>query len=167
VSAELAARLRGVVAARCPPEGVPLVPRHVGAEALALEATKADLRRLLGEATAALAAAPAEKPGAVVLAASLAGAVGWLQAADSVLGRLAWLARRHLAESPDDPAPLPAAGRRAFALCLDEARLRLGRLGEDLRGLRRGYWPPPARAAVVLAEVGVSPASGDPGRGGG
>jgi electron transfer flavoprotein-quinone oxidoreductase len=152
---EFAARLRTAFAAQCPPGQMPLVPRHVGPEALAVEAAKADFRRVLGDATEVLAATLPGEPGMELLGWCLAEASAWLQAADSVLGRLAWMGRVHLAAAPDDPAPLPPAGRRAFAACLDEARLRLGRLGEDLPALRRGYWPPLARAAVVLGDVGL------------
>jgi electron transfer flavoprotein-quinone oxidoreductase len=149
----LAVKLRTAMTEQCPPEGVPLVPRHIGPEALALEAVKADLRRLLGEAAAVLSLVGTGKPGPEVLAAAVARAAAWLQAGDSVLGRLAWLARTHLVLGPDDPAPLPPAGRRAFAACLAEARQGLGRLDEDLRAMRQGYWPARARAAELLVAL--------------
>jgi hypothetical protein len=139
----------------------PLVPRHVGPEAIALEALKAELRQRL-EAVAALLGAFWYGSAAVqAVALPLAGAAAWLKAADSTLGRLAWLARARQAERPDDPAPLPATGRRAFARCLAAARACLHRLEEDCAGLRRGYWPPPVHAAALLVQrQGASGESG-------
>ncbi len=147
---ELAERLRTLAIEQCPPEGTPVVPRHVGPEALALESAKADLRHRLGEVAPVLASSAPTEPGPQILAATLAEAAAWLQAADSVLGRLAWLARKHLTAAPDDPPPLPPAGRRAWASCLVEARLCLRRLDDDLLSLRQGYWPARARAAMLL-----------------
>jgi electron transfer flavoprotein-quinone oxidoreductase len=141
------------VAPRCQADGTPLVPRHVGPEVIALEALKADLRQRLISAAALLGKAWAGSADVQAVALPLALAAAWVQAADSTLGRLAWLGRAHLAEVPDDPAPLPAAGRRAFARCLAAARACLHCLEEDFAGLRRGYWPPPIRAAALLRET--------------
>jgi flavin-dependent dehydrogenase len=149
--AALAGKLLASVAPRC--QGSPhLVPRHVGPEAIALEALKAELRQRLEAAAALLGPFWAGSAAVQAVALPLAGAAAWLRAADSTLGRLAWLARARLAEMPDDPAPLPVAGRRAFARCLATARACLHRLEEDCAGLRRGYWPPPVQAAALLVQ---------------
>jgi hypothetical protein len=141
--------LQGVLAARGRGEHTSSL-RHIGPEALALEAVKTEVRRQAQAVLAMLDGPQGREPGVRLLGLALAGSVAWLWAADSVLGRLAWIARARMAEAPDDPPPLPAAGRRAFARCLDEVRTRLRRLDEDLAALARGYWPPQARAAALL-----------------
>jgi flavin-dependent dehydrogenase len=151
--AAVVAELLAWVAPRCQAYGQPLVPRHVGPEVIALEALKADFRQRLISTNALLGKAWAASADVQAVALPLAWAAAWVHAADSTLGRLAWLGRAHLAEVPDDPAPLPAAGRRAFARCLAAARACLHRLEEDCAGLRRGYWPPPIRAAALLREA--------------
>ncbi len=149
--AALARELLAALAPRCQ-GSPPLVPRHVGPEAIALEALKAETGQRLAAAAALLGAFWDGSAAVQAVALPLAEAAAWLKAADSTLGRLAWLARARLAESPDDPAPLPAAGRRAFARCLAAARACLHRLEEDCAGLRRGYWPPPVHAAALLVQ---------------
>jgi electron transfer flavoprotein-quinone oxidoreductase len=149
--AALAGELLASVAPRCR-GNPPLVPRHVGPEAIALEALKAEVRQRLEETAALLGAFWTGSAAVQAVGLPLAGAAAWLKAADSTLGRLAWLARARLAEMPDDPAPLPVAGRRAFARCLAAARACLHRLEEDCAGLRRGYWPPPVHAAALLVQ---------------
>ncbi len=144
--------LLAAVAPRCPAEDLPLVPRHVGPEVIALEAVKADFRQQLARTAALLGKSWAGSPEVQAAALPLGRAAAWLLAADSTLGRLSWLARTHLAETPDDPTPLPAAGRRAFSRCIALARTCLHRLEEDCASLRRGYWPPPIRAAALLRE---------------
>jgi electron transfer flavoprotein-quinone oxidoreductase len=142
--------LRTMVSVRRPGAGAGAAMRHVGPEALALEALKTDVRRQTEVVLEMLGGPHGTEPGLRLLGLALAGSVAWLWAADCVLGRLAWIARARMAEAPDDPSPLPPAGRRAFARCLDEARTRLRRLEEDLSALGRGYWPPQARAAALL-----------------
>jgi electron transfer flavoprotein-quinone oxidoreductase len=159
--ASVVGELLASVAPRCLADGPPVVPRHVGPEVIALEALKGDFRRQLARAAALLAKSWAGSPEVQAAALPLGGAAACLLAADSTLGRLAWLARTHLAEAPDDPAPLPAAGHRAFARCLALARACLHRLEEDCASLRRGYWPPPVRAAALLREWPSNAGGGD------
>jgi flavin-dependent dehydrogenase len=134
--------------------------RHVGPEALEQEAVKADVRRQAETVVGLLRDAGESEPGLRLLGLALAGAVAWLWAADCTLGRLAWMACSHLAEHPDDPVPLPLAGRRAFGRCLVEIRTRVRRLDEDLAALHRGYWPPQARAAALILPSAAGAVSG-------
>jgi hypothetical protein len=143
-------QLRELMTARRPESPRPSTLRHVGPEALELEAVKAEVRRQVETVVGLLRDGREGEPGLRLLGLALAGAVAWLWAADCTLGRLAWVGRTYLAEHPDDPVPLPAAGRRAFARCLAEVRTRVRRLDEDLAALRRGYWAPQARAADLI-----------------
>jgi electron transfer flavoprotein-quinone oxidoreductase len=152
-------QLRALLIDRCP-AGLPRpAPRHLGPEALELEALKAEVRRQVETIMELLSGKQAPDLGLRLLGFALAGAVAWLWAAESALGRLAWMGRARLAQMPDDPDPLPPVGRRAFAQCLLEVRTRVERLEEDLAALRRGYAPPQARAAALLvAEAAGLPA---------
>jgi electron transfer flavoprotein-quinone oxidoreductase len=143
-------QLRETLRAQSNREAMAQRVRHVGPEALELEAVKTEVRRQVETVLGLLAGARRLEPGLRLLGLAMAGAVSWLWAADCTLGRLAWIGRVRLAQAPDDPLPLPSEGRRAFARCLDETRSRVQRLDEDLAALRRGYWPPQARAAAIL-----------------
>jgi flavin-dependent dehydrogenase len=145
-------RLLEVVAPVCRIDEV-LPPRHLSTEALELEARKSDFRLHLVALAAPLRAIPSRTVERLALQKAPAEAAAWLLGADVVLGRLAWLARKWQVEEPDDPAPLPSAGRRAFNLCLAEMQSRLQRIDDHLLALRRGYWPARARAAVVLRHL--------------
>jgi electron transfer flavoprotein-quinone oxidoreductase len=145
------ARLLAVVAPSCSLQESPPAPRHLSPDALELEARKTDFRLRLAALLPILAAIPAGTPGRLALQAPPAETAAWLLGADAALARLAWLSRKRQAEEPDDPTPLPQAGRRAFALCLAEVRARLRRIDDHLLALRRGYWPARARAAIVFS----------------
>jgi hypothetical protein len=145
------ARLLETVAPSCSLQETPPAPQHLSPEVLELEARKLDFRQRLAALTPVLSAVPADTPAGLVLQSPPAEAAAWLLGADVVLGRLAWLARKRQGEDPDDPAPLPPAGRRAFALCLQEVRAQLRCIDEQLLALRRGYWPARVRAAIVFS----------------
>jgi hypothetical protein len=81
---------------------------------------------------------------------ALAEAAAWLKAADSTLGRMAWLSRLCEAEEREEPAARQDLGRRVLAHCHAEVRDRLFRFDEDLASLRRGYYAPHVRAAALL-----------------
>ena len=78
----------------------------------------------------------------------LSEAVAWLAAADSTLGRLAWISRQDMAE--DEPSSALDLGKRAFTRCVVEVRHRLKRFDEEFTHLRRGYYAPEIRAASLL-----------------
>jgi alkylation response protein AidB-like acyl-CoA dehydrogenase/electron transfer flavoprotein alpha subunit len=82
----------------------------------------------------------------------LADAVVWLKAADSVLGRLAWLDRWSQAEEWPEPTDETRVGRQALGRALAETRHFLHRFEEELAHLRRGYYPPAIRAASLLLD---------------
>src|SRR5262249_23584892 len=69
----------------------PAAPRHLGWEALELEAVKSELRVELGQALVAFGRALCQDPNLHASSLLLAEAAGWLLAADSTLGRVAWL----------------------------------------------------------------------------
>jgi electron transfer flavoprotein-quinone oxidoreductase len=122
--------------------------RHLGRGVLELEAVKAAWRQRLGSASEVFAPGRWQNPNVQASCFALAESAGWLKAADSVLGRLAWLERT--ASIEEEPTPLREVGQRALARCLAEARDRLRRFEEDLALLRRGYYAPHARAALLL-----------------
>jgi electron transfer flavoprotein-quinone oxidoreductase len=152
----VAARLLAVVAPFCSLDQAPPAPRHLSPEVLRLEAWKADFRRRLATLAPVLSTIAAGTAERFALQAPLAEAAAWLLGADAVLGRLAWLARQRQTEAPDDPAPLPCPGRRAFSLCIQEVRVRLRCMDGSLLALRRGYWPARVRAAMVFSMAGGS-----------
>src|SRR5205807_93773 len=80
----------------------------------------------------------------------LAEAVAWLAAAQSTLGRLAWLTRQNPIDDSAEPSPRVELGHRALVRCGNEVRHRLRRFDEDLTHLRRGYYAPEIRAASLL-----------------
>jgi hypothetical protein len=133
----------------------PAAPKHLGWEALEVEAVKAEFGAELDRAVAAFGRALWQDPNLHADSLLLAEAAAWLAAADSTLGRLAWLG--FLAEEEiEAPAGL-APGRRALGRCLDEVRWRLQRFAEELVHLRRGYYPPEIRAATLLFAQATSP----------
>jgi electron transfer flavoprotein-quinone oxidoreductase len=123
--------------------------RHVARPALELEATRANLRQRLGAALEAFGPGLWQDPDLQANCYLLAEATAWYKAADSTLGRLAWLARRDLAEDRD-PGPEREIGRRAFVRCTGEVEQRLRRFDEELAHLRRGFYAPQVRAAELL-----------------
>jgi hypothetical protein len=125
-------------------------PRHLGREALELEALKAEFRGRLDAARAAFGADLWKDTNLQANAFALSDAAAWLKAADSALGRLAWLARAFGADEADEAYPGRDVGLGALARCSAEVRDRLRRFDQDLMQLRRGYYAPHVRAASLL-----------------
>jgi alkylation response protein AidB-like acyl-CoA dehydrogenase/flavin-dependent dehydrogenase/ferredoxin-like protein FixX len=140
--------------------GTAKLPNYLGAEALDLEAVKAELRQRVSAALDVFGQELWQNPNLQANCFLLAEAAAWLKAADSTLGRLAWLERRAQADEwaglevrPTDnaePSPKLSVARRAVARCLTEVRHRLARFDEELAQLRRGYYAPEVRAASLL-----------------
>jgi electron transfer flavoprotein-quinone oxidoreductase len=126
------------------------LPKHLGQEALELEALRGSLRRQAEAALELFGQDLWQNPSLQANCFLLAEAVAWLKAADSTLGRLAWLDRQAQTDEDAEPGPELQTGRRAFAGCCSEIRLRLGRFDEELTHLRRGYYAPAIRAASLL-----------------
>ncbi|HEY7425681.1 MAG TPA: FAD-dependent oxidoreductase [Gemmataceae bacterium] len=124
--------------------------RHLGRDVLELEALKADFRRRLTTTWDVFGEALARNADVQASCFALAEAAAWLKAADSTLGRMAWLSRLCEAEERDEPAARQDLGRRVLAHCHAEIRDRLFRFDEDLAALRRGYYAPHVRAAALL-----------------
>src|SRR5262249_53492779 len=126
------------------------VPRHLGRETLELEALKAGFRQQLEAARDVFGQDLWQNPNLQANCFALAEAAAWLKAADSTLGRIAWLIRHAQADEEIEPTPKVALGRRALARCFAEADDRLRRFGEELAHLRRGFYAPQVRAASLL-----------------
>jgi alkylation response protein AidB-like acyl-CoA dehydrogenase/electron transfer flavoprotein alpha subunit/electron transfer flavoprotein alpha/beta subunit len=125
-------------------------PSYLGPEALQLEALKAELRQRTKAAMDVFGQELWQNPNLQANCFLLAEAVAWLKAADSTLGRVAWLARQAQADEDAEPSPKIELGRRALARCGAEVRHRLQRFDEELANLRRGYYAPEVRAASLL-----------------
>jgi alkylation response protein AidB-like acyl-CoA dehydrogenase/flavin-dependent dehydrogenase/electron transfer flavoprotein alpha subunit/electron transfer flavoprotein alpha/beta subunit/ferredoxin-like protein FixX len=136
-------------------------PRHLSREALEHEALRGGVRQRVEAALAFFGQGLWQNPNLQANCFGLAEAAAWLKAADSTLGRLAWLWRVDHAES--EPSPLVdnrqptantawqlATARRALARCQAEVVDRLQRFDEELAHLRRGYYAPEIRAASLL-----------------
>jgi hypothetical protein len=130
--------------------GVETRVRHLGRDVLELEAIKADFRQRLMAAWQFLGEALGRNADVQASCFALAEAAAWLKAADSTLGRMAWLTRLCEAEDRDEPVARQALSRRVLAHCHAEVRDRLHRFDEDLAALRRGYFAPHVRAAALL-----------------
>jgi electron transfer flavoprotein-quinone oxidoreductase len=135
-------------------------PQHLGREALELEALKGAARQQIDAAVDLFGPELWQNPNLQANCFLLAEAAAWLAAAESTLGRLAWLSRQIPPDENSEVSPLVEIGRRALARCGDEVRNRLRRFDEDLTHLRRGYYAPEIRAASLLfkspAPSGVS-----------
>lgn len=137
-------------------------PHHAGREAVDLESLRAGLVLRIETAVGVFGQELWQNPSLQPSCFPLAEAAAWFKAADSSLGRLAWLSRRDAAaetqkENGPDGAVLTAQlqpaldlGRRAFYRCCSEVRGRLQRFDEELTHLRRGYYAPEIRAASLL-----------------
>jgi hypothetical protein len=117
---------------------------------LELEALKADFRRRLTAVWQAFGQALGQHADVQASCFALAEAAAWLKAADSALGRMAWLSRLFQAEDREEPPAQQELGRRALAHCFAAIRDRLFRFDEDLASLRRGYYAPHVYAAGLL-----------------
>src|SRR5207253_9070886 len=128
--------------------GAPGRLQHAGHEALELETLKNAVRQRSASAVETFGQQVWENPNLQPSCFLLAEAAAWLKAADSTLGRLAWLARRDEAAGeeprgqndaeaetragdgssfslPTTHYPLPTAvGHRAFVRCCAEVRER-------------------------------------------
>jgi len=124
--------------------------RHLERDAVELEALKADFRRRLTTGWQVFGKALGRNADVQASCFALAEAVSWLKAADSTLGRMAWLSRLCQAEDREEPASQQELARRVLAHCFAEVRDRLFRFDEDLASLRRGYYAPHVYAAALL-----------------
>jgi flavin-dependent dehydrogenase/ferredoxin-like protein FixX len=124
--------------------------RHLERDALELEALKADFRQRLEAVWQVFGESLGRNADVQASCFALAEAAAWLKAADSTLGRMAWISRLCQAEDREDPAAQQDRARRALAHCFAEIRDRLFRFDEDLASLRRGYYAPHVYAAALL-----------------
>jgi len=143
-------------------------PHHLSREALEVETLKREVRQRVEAAVAFLGQELWQNPNLQANGFLLSDAAAWLKAADSTLGRLAWLSHYESdeREGRGDESPswsearrviadLPAAialARRSLARCATEVRDRLQRFDEELAHLRRGYYAPEVRAASLRFE---------------
>jgi alkylation response protein AidB-like acyl-CoA dehydrogenase/flavin-dependent dehydrogenase/ferredoxin-like protein FixX len=137
------------------------LPNYLGREALELEAVKAEVRQRVAAALEVFGQELWQNPNLQANCFLLAEAAAWLKAADSALGRLAWLERQ--AQAEENAESLPSVGhvsnvhpqqldlaQRSVARCSAAVRHRLNRFDEELALLRRGYYAPEVRAASLL-----------------
>ncbi len=124
--------------------------RHLERDVLELEALKADFCRRLTAVWQVFGAALGRNADVQASCFALAESAAWLKAADSVLGRMAWLSRLCQAEDREEPPSQQDLGRRALVRCFAEVRDRHFRFDEDLASLRRGYYAPHVYAAARL-----------------
>lgn len=145
-------QLAEVVAPRCVRgEGVGS-PRHLGREALELEALAAGFRERLVAVHASFGAGLWQNSNLQVGFFALADAASWLKAAESTLGRVAWLERTVQEADEDAPAPQRDLGSAAFVRCCGRVWMLLRRFDEELVHLRRGYYAPQVRAGNLLLD---------------
>src|SRR5207253_2551571 len=100
------------VALRWAQKAVP-PPQHTGREALELEALKGDVRQRIEAALEIFGQGLWQNPSLQANCFLLAEMAAWLKAADSTLGRLAWLSRLELSaeqETQDGDEPRTDAG---------------------------------------------------------
>jgi electron transfer flavoprotein-quinone oxidoreductase len=142
LAAEVAPRWRKAPAATA--------PHHLGREALELEALKGAARQRVEAALDLFGQDLWQNPNLQANCFLLAEVAAWLAAAESTLGRLAWLSRQGPADEAAEPAPKVELGERALARCGTEVRQRLRRFDEELTHLRRGFYAPEVRAAGLL-----------------
>jgi electron transfer flavoprotein-quinone oxidoreductase len=148
--------LQGLIAEvlpRCPSTGETVGVRHLQREVLELEALKRDFRRRLLGLGRVLGAEAGWNHLMQASCFALAEAAAWLKAADSLLGRLAWVSQLSYAEDQEEPDRQQDLGRRLLARCCGEVRDRLHRFDEDLSAMRRGYLAPHLRAAELLHQT--------------
>ena len=127
-----------------------VAPQHVGREAVELERVKNDLKQRVRGVLDVFGSGLWQNPGLQANCFALAECAAWVKAADSTLARMAWLERAALeGEHALGASPLEI-GRRAFARCLTEVRLRLRRFDEELTQLRRGFYAVEVQAANLM-----------------
>jgi electron transfer flavoprotein-quinone oxidoreductase len=130
--------------------GAPGAPQHLGREALELEALKRAARQRIDAAVDQFGQALWQNPNLQANCFLLAEAAAWLAAAESTLGRLAWVSRQVSPDENAEPCPEAEVGRRALTRCGQQVRNRLRRFDEELTHLRRGSYAPEVRAASLL-----------------
>jgi len=130
--------------------GIEARARHLERDVLQLEAFKADFRQRLTAGWQTFGEALGRNADVQASCFALAEAAAWLKAADSTLGRMAWLSRLCQAEDREEPAAQQELARRTLAHCFAKVRDRLFRFDEDLAALRRGYYAPHVYAAALL-----------------
>lgn len=138
-------------------KGVP-APKHAGNEAVQLEHLKRGFRQRVDTSLGLFGQGLWQNPNLQANCFLLAEAAAWLKAADSSLGRLAWLSRK-AADEDAEPSPKVAIARRAVARCYAQVSDRLRRFDEELTHLRRGYYAPEVRAAALLFDHAQESAS--------
>jgi len=131
---------------------------YLGPEALEEEALKDEVRERTRAALESFGQQLWQNPNMQANCFLLAEAVAWLAAAESTLGRLAWLSRLEMTDENAEPSPSIALARRALGRCQREVRARLKRFDEELTHLRRGYYAPQIRAAGLLFRAAAQPA---------
>jgi hypothetical protein len=142
--------LAEVVIPRLQRGGVDTRARHLERDVLELEALKADFRRRLTAVWQVFGEGLRWNADVQASCFALAEATAWLKAADSALGRMAWLSRLCQAEDREEPSSQQELARRVLAHCFATIRDRLFRFDEDLASLRRGYYTPHVYAATLL-----------------
>jgi|GEM_PF-4285810 len=130
--------------------GIDTRARHLERNVLELEALKAEFRRRLLAGWQVFGEALGRNADVQASCFALAETAAWLKAADSTLGRMAWLSRLCQVEDREEPSSQQDLARRVLAHCFAEIRARLFRFDEDLASLRRGYYAPHVYAAALL-----------------
>jgi alkylation response protein AidB-like acyl-CoA dehydrogenase/flavin-dependent dehydrogenase/electron transfer flavoprotein alpha subunit/ferredoxin-like protein FixX len=142
--------LAGEVAPRWRQEQPAAAAGYLSREAVELDALQAAVRQRAQAALEVFGQQLWQDPSLQANCFLMSEAVAWLAAADSALGRLAWLSRLARPDENAEPPPQVELGRRALARCGSEVRDRLKRFDEELTHLRRGYYAPEIRAAALL-----------------
>jgi flavin-dependent dehydrogenase len=130
--------------------GVDTGVRHLHRDALALESLKADFRRRLEAVWQVFGESLGRDADVQASCFALAEVTAWLKAAESTLGRMAWISRLCQAEDREEPSSIQDLARHALKYCFAEIRDHLLRFDEDLASLRRGYYSPHVYAAAML-----------------
>jgi alkylation response protein AidB-like acyl-CoA dehydrogenase/flavin-dependent dehydrogenase/ferredoxin-like protein FixX len=138
------------------------VPKHLSQEVLELEALKVDFRTAFTAAREVFGQGLWQNPNLQANCFLLAEAAAWLKAADSTLGRLAWLDRQPREDEESAPPESVELARRALSRCSGAVQDRLRRFQEELAHLRRGYYAVEVRAADLLFQQGDQPAKPEP-----
>jgi electron transfer flavoprotein-quinone oxidoreductase len=128
----------------------PATPAYISREAVELDALKGAVWQRVQAALEVFGQQLWQNPNLQANCFLLSEAVAWVQAAESSLGRLAWLSRESRPDEDAEAPPGVALGRRALARCVSEVQDRLRRFDEELTHLRRGYYAPEVRAASLL-----------------
>jgi electron transfer flavoprotein-quinone oxidoreductase len=132
------------------------LPGYLGPGAVELEALRAELWKRILAASEVFGQELWQNPDLQANCFLLSEAVAWFKAADSTLGRIAWLARQAMSDENTEPAGIDI-GRRALDRCMAEVNHRLRRFEEELIHLRRGHYALEVRAASLLFRTAAPP----------